>query len=171
MNAPLHYQPLPGHGKTWKFTTPTGEVTEIISLDHALALAETNYQQDRQEALTGTGPIADVLRSYFSPRVPEPKPLKHSLRDILNLMLARGGFFVQKLASATAAADPQNQHKMLAAFPELFGKYEEQLSCMIRKDFSAAPGMSSRVETQTMVQSGTGKKWNAAGNISNSQPR
>jgi hypothetical protein len=159
-----HYQPTMSHGSTWKFTTPTGSTDDIATLADALRLAEKTYLQDREEAANGKGVLADVLRKYFFPVMPEPKPLKNAIRHILDLMHGRGGFFVQRLATATAAADPDNQQKIVKAFDTLFAKYDELLSGMPPKDFPAAPGMSGRVKTQTMVDSPTGQKWNAAGN-------
>ena len=48
------------------FKTPTGRCDGFFSREAAQRAAEHNEKQDREEAETGTGPIATVLRKYFA---------------------------------------------------------------------------------------------------------
>jgi hypothetical protein len=45
--------------------------------------------------------------------------------DVIEAMKRYGGSFVKKLAEAFALADPQNQARLKAAFPEYWKKYTE----------------------------------------------
>jgi hypothetical protein len=48
------------------FKTPTGRCDGFFSKEAAQRAAAHNEKQDRAEAITGTGPIAAVLRKYFA---------------------------------------------------------------------------------------------------------
>lgn len=64
--ATTHYNPQPGPGGTWLFTTPTGKCDGFLSRIDALRTAATTERQDRHEAETGKGPIAVVLAKFFT---------------------------------------------------------------------------------------------------------
>ena len=46
--------------------------------------------------------------------------------DHIHMMERLGGSFVRSLASCYYAADSTNKARLLAAFPDYFGKYREQ---------------------------------------------
>lgn len=60
-----HYQPKAGPNGTWGFTTPTGKSDGFLTRFDALKAAANTERQDRYEAETGKGPIAEVLRKHF----------------------------------------------------------------------------------------------------------
>jgi hypothetical protein len=45
--------------------------------------------------------------------------------EVLSAMVKHGGSFAQALAGAWLRADPINSAKLKAAFPDLWGQYEE----------------------------------------------
>ena len=55
-------------GNGWGFKTPSGSVDGFETAEAAQRVAEVQKAQDREEAKTGTGPIAAVLREYFAGR-------------------------------------------------------------------------------------------------------
>lgn len=63
--SPSHYIPRQ-MGSEWGFKTPTGKVDGIWSEASAVRLAAITKAEDQSEAALGTGPIAQVLRAYFS---------------------------------------------------------------------------------------------------------
>jgi hypothetical protein len=50
----------------WAFRSPLGISDGFLSEADATRIAAAQERQDREEALTGTGPIAAVLRSAFA---------------------------------------------------------------------------------------------------------
>ena len=53
------------------------------------------------------------------------KPITN-MSDTLDLMESIGGSFIRSLAACYMSADPQNKARLLAAFPDWFGKYSKQ---------------------------------------------
>lgn len=53
-------------GNGWGFKTPSGSVDGFETAEAAQRIADIQKEQDREEAETGTGPIAAVLRKHFA---------------------------------------------------------------------------------------------------------